>query len=161
MVMDPWSHSPGGLSTRGIDRIYRRTFRYTQNTDKRHSERSGGRITHSARTGWRMNGSSLRPKHGWTSHPCHPEHFGTRNTNKYQYSSTDYRHTASSRVDNPPVPPGKRILYSVQPLRYSGWMNGSAAAQFVALRFSASHSSLLPVRYETTPSSTVSVSGPE
>ena len=48
-----------------------------------------------------------------------------------------------------------------QPRRYWCWMNSSASGQFVALSFAKSHSSFLPTRNATLPSSAVSVSGPE
>lgn len=48
-----------------------------------------------------------------------------------------------------------------QPRRYWCWMNSSASAQLVAFSFSKSHSSFLPTRKATLPSSAVSVSGPE
>ena len=51
--------------------------------------------------------------------------------------------------------------YSIQPLRYSLWTNCWASGELVTFRFSASHSIFFPLRYETIPSSTASVSAPE
>ena len=51
--------------------------------------------------------------------------------------------------------------YSVQPWRYSLWIICCACGEFETRRFFASHLSISPLRYATTPSSTASVSAPE
>src|SRR6476619_4384428 len=56
--------------------------------------------------------------------------------------------------------PARRGGYATtrsQPLRYSRWMNLDASGALVALSDFASHSSALPVRYATLPSSTASL----
>src|SRR5947209_5844141 len=54
-----------------------------------------------------------------------------------------------------------RAAQTPHPLRYSFLRNPSASGTPFAFNIFASHSSGLPVRYETTPSSTASVSAPE
>ena len=54
------------------------------------------------------------------------------------------------------------LFHSVQPLRYSVWTYWFSSGAFLTFRFSLSHSSRVPgARRASTPSSTVSVIGPE